>query len=195
MHNQGNIDKNTLIRLKQGDIASFDAIYWKYSAWVYNFIFSLLHDKLLAEDLTQNVFLKIWERKDSIDAGQSFESYIFTIARNLVYKETEKALLAEKYIETIQKQDIEYDSGPEEKVETKLLQEYIASLVEQLPEARKNIYKLSRMEQLSNKEIAAKLSISERTVETQLYRALQFLKQNLSKDSGLMLLLALLFVK
>jgi len=189
------IKKEILLRLKQGEEFAFDSIYWKYSAWVYNFIFSLLQDKALAEDLTQTVFLKIWERHEDINPESGFESYLFTIARNLVYKETENRLLTEHLIESIRKQQKVDDSNMEEEIQTDSLQQYITQLVEQLPPARKEIYQLSRVFHLSNKEIAEKLSISEKTVETQLYRALQFLKKKLSDDSGLIFLLALLFVE
>ncbi|MDR3269527.1 MAG: hypothetical protein LBT83_10745, partial [Tannerella sp.] len=83
-------DDALLTRLKQGEEAAFEAVYWKYSAWIYNFVHSLLQDKTLTEDVTQSVFLKIWEKHAEIDAAANFESWLFTIARNLVYKETER---------------------------------------------------------------------------------------------------------
>lgn len=57
-----------------------------------------------AADLTQNVFLKIWEKHETIDPEQNFDAYLFTIARNLVYKETENRLLSEKLTESLQRQ-------------------------------------------------------------------------------------------
>lgn len=187
------IDKATLLLLKQGNMEAFETIYWKYGAWVYNFIHSLLHDKLLAEDLTQTVFLKLWERRAAIDADKKLDPYLFTIARHLVYKETESRLTKESYLNDFQYTD--KDERTEAKIETDSLQEYINSIVEQLPPERRRIYKLSRIEHLSNKEIASHLSISEKTVETQIYRALRFLKKKLSEDENLFLLLLFLFVK
>lgn len=186
-------EKDILRKLKEGDEASFDVIYWKYSAWIYNFAYSLLFDKVLAEDLTQTVFLRIWEKRELIDPEGSFESYLFTIARNLAYKETEKKILAETLIDSLTKRQQQAKDDTEEQLETESLQMYIDSLINQLPEARRKIYQMSRMEHLSNKEIAAQLSISEKTVETQLYRSLQFLRQKLADDSGLLLLMAFLF--
>lgn len=83
------IDTHTLSLLQQGDEKAFDTIFWKYNPRVFHFIHSLLYDKILAEDLTQNVFLKIWERHQDIKPEEGFEAYSFTIARNMVYKETE----------------------------------------------------------------------------------------------------------
>ncbi len=189
------VDKQVLLRLKEGDEEAFNAIYWKYSAWVYNFVYSLLHDKHLAEDLTQTVFMRIWEGRVLIQPEETFESYLFTIARNLVYKETENQLLSQQMIEIVCKRQKNHDSITEDQIDTDSLRLYIDSLIEQLPPSRKEIYLLSRHNHLSHKEIASRLSISEKTVETQIYRALQFLKRKLSDDSGLIILFALLFVK
>jgi RNA polymerase sigma-70 factor (ECF subfamily) len=188
-------DTALLNRLKQGEETAFEAGYWKYSAWIYNFVHALLRDKTLTEDVTQTVFLKIWEKHATIDTAENFESYLFTIARNLVYKETEKRALAEQFIESMQSRADDADTETEQTIDTESLREYVTLLVEQLPPARRQIYRLSRERHLSNKEIAGRLSLSEKTVETQLYRALRFLKQKLSDDSGLLLLLSLLLVK
>jgi RNA polymerase sigma-70 factor (ECF subfamily) len=87
------------------------------------------------------------------------------------------------------------DRTTEENIETNSLGEYINSLVEQLPEARKRIYQMSCNQYLSNKEIADRLSISEKTVETQLYRSLYFLKRRLARNKNLLLFLLFLYVK
>lgn len=185
-------DTDILLRLKQGDEKAFEAVYWKYSSWVYNFIHSLLYDKSLAEDLTQTVFLKIWEKRAIIDPELGFDSYLFAIARNLVYKETEHRLQSEQFHVALNDHSIATDSLTEENIDAESLREYIDTLIEQLPSARKEIFQLSRRRHLSNKEIASRLSISEKTVETQLYRALRFIKQKLSEDTNLVVLILLL---
>lgn len=191
-HSQKVINEEVLLRLKQGDEDAFDAIYSKYSSWVFNFIHSLLYDKSLAEDLTQNVFLKIWEKRASIDPELGFDSYLFAIARNLVYKETENRLQAEQLTSSLLERPAQTDSLTEENIDAESLRTYIDNLVEQLPPSRRQIFQLSRRHYLSNKEIASRLSISEKTVETQLYRALGFLKQKLSEDNKLTILVLLL---
>lgn len=186
------VDPDVLFRLKQGDEKAFEVVYWKYSAWVFNFIQSLLYDKSLAEDLTQTVFLKIWEKRTNIDPELGFDSYLFAIARNLVYKETENRLQSEQVSITLKDRSIETESLMEENIDADSLREYIDTLIEQLPPSRKDIFYLSRRHHLSNKEIAARLSISEKTVETQLYRALRFIKQKLSDDTHLAILMLLM---
>lgn len=186
------VDEDVLFRLKQGDESAFESIYWKYNSWVFNFIHSLLFDKSLAEDLTQTVFLKIWEKRESIDPELGFDSYLFAIARNLVYKETENRLQSELLSDTLKEHSANHDSLTEENIDADSLREYINNLIEKLPPSRRQIFQLSRHAHLSNKEIASRLSISEKTVETQLYRALRFLKQKLSEDPHLAILLFVL---
>lgn len=189
-HTLKDIDATVLKRLKEGDEAAFESIYWKYNSHVFNFINSLLYDRILSEDITQSVFMKIWERRESIDPDKGFDAYLFTIARNMVYKETENRLLSESAFYALSQQQTNEDFLMEEKIDADSLRLYIDNLIEQLPLSRKEIFKLSRREHLSNKEIATRLSISEKTVETQLYRSLRFLKEKLSNDH----LLAILFV-
>ena len=191
-HTLKNIDIALLKRLKEGDEAAFESIYWKYNSHVFNFINSLLYDRILSEDITQSVFMKIWEKHESIDLDKGFDAYLFTIARNMVYKETENRLLSESAFYALSQQQTNEDVLTEEKIDADSLRMYIDKLIEQLHLSRKEIFKLSRRDHLSNKEIAIRLSISEKTVETQLYRSLRFLKQKLSDDNLLAILLVIL---
>ncbi len=181
------VNEDLLKRLKAGEEKAFEDLYWIYSPQVYNFINSLLFDKSLAEDLTQNVFLKIWEKHEQIELELGITAYLFTIARHLVFKETEFRLSqhATLHVENI---DLSDESNEERQHETNSLLEYIDHLIENLPTARREIFRLSRFEQLSNKEIAHKLSISEKTVETQLYRSFQYLRSKLPSDKRWILL-------
>ena len=187
--------KNILLRLTNDDEKAFEFIYWKYNAHVYNFANSLLYSPKIAQDITQNVFLKIWEKRHEINPEQNFNAYLFTIARNMVYKETEQKLLAEQSLRQLQEEEDVLDMSTIQTLDYHFTEELCRSLVEELPPARREIFKLSRFERLSNKEIALRLSISERTVETQLYRATRFLKRKLLSDEGLGLLILLFIIQ
>lgn len=186
------IDVELLDRLRQGDEGAFEQVYRKYGPWVYNFVYSLLYDKLLAEDLTQTVFLKIWEKRKTIDPELGLDAYLFAIARNLVYKETENKLQMGCQLDARNCIVEDVDSHIEEKIDAESLRSYIRHLIEQLPPVRKQIFCLSRYEHLQNKEIATRLSISEKTVENQITRALRFLRDKLSEDTHFLLLFLLL---
>lgn len=189
------VPKNILLRLSNDDEKAFEFIYWKYNAHVYNFANSLLYSPKIAQDITQNVFLKIWEKRHEINPEQNFNAYLFTIARNMVYKETEQKLLSEQSLRQLQEEEDVLDMSTIQTLDYHFTEELCRSLVEELPPARREIFKLSRFERLSNKEIALRLSISERTVETQLYRATRFLKRKLLSDEGLGLLILLFIIQ
>ena len=179
------LDKHLLIKLRDGDEKAFESLFGEYNEHIYNFILSIFHDDSASEDITQNVFLKIWERHEYIDIDLNFESYIFTIARNFAYKEMELRLVSQKLSDSIAEQLIDENLFTEERIDSESLRKYIHDLVEELPDARRRIFQLSRYEHLSNKEIAIRLSISEKTVETQMTRALRFLRSRLSSEGML----------
>lgn len=142
----------------------------------------------------QNVFMKIWEKRYEIDPEETFSAYLFTISRHLVYKETRKQLNIEIPLDVLQDKSSPSDLHTESQIELNSLKEYIDHLIDQLPESRRRIYRMSRVEGLSNKEIAVRLSLSEKTVETQIYRSLHFLKEKLAKHKGTWSLVCALFV-
>lgn len=172
-------DNDILYRLTKGDSDAFEAIFWKYNDRVYSFILSTLFDKTLAQDLTQNVFLSVWEHRATIDISKNFSSYIYTIAQNMVYRQTEKKLLASRYAEYVQKFQSVDEMSTEEAIDYQFLEKLITELIDQLPPSRREIFLLSRRNGMSNKEIAQKLSISEKTVENQITHSIHFLKKRL----------------
>jgi RNA polymerase sigma-70 factor (ECF subfamily) len=188
------IDNSVLYRLKAGDQDAFESIFWKYNAKVYNFVMSALYDKSLAEDVTQAVFLSVWEHRETIDTSKNFVAYIFTIAQNLVYRQTEKMLLAYRYEEHVKKQIASDDRSTEETLDYQFLEELVMDLIEKLPPSRREIFLLSRKQGFSNKEIAKHLSISEKTVETQIRRSVEFLRTHL-KDHIVLICLLLLTIQ
>jgi RNA polymerase sigma-70 factor (family 1) len=189
-----NIDNDVLQKLKNHDEEAFELIYWKYSGLLYNFVFSLLHNKEIAEDITQETFFKIWEKAKDLDADGNFESYIYTITRNMIYKNIEKRILNQKILENIAHSPVTQDTQTSDFVESNSLNECVRKLIDKLPPARRKIYLLSREEHLSNKSIAEQLNISERTVETQIHRSLLFIKENLANELTI-LAMTLIFSK
>lgn len=181
-----------ITQLKEGNLLAFKSVYQLYSSHIYNFIYSLLCSNLEAEDLTQEVFVRLWERKESLDIDKNFDSYLFSIARNLVYDQWSFYFHADNYVRTLQENArTEAHMEPEEKLIAGSIGEYIDWLIEKLPRSRREIFLLSRKQHLTTREIARRMSISERTVETQIYRSLQFLREHLTKEGILLYFLLL----
>jgi len=176
-----------ILRIKSNDVDSFTILYSLYSAKLYNFTLSILYDKTLAEDITQNCFLKLWERRNELDSNKNLSSYIFAIARNLVYKETQRLILENKYKEHEKLNNDIISNETIEDIDSAFVKAYVDQLVEDLPAARKQIFEMRRNLKLSNREIAEKLDISEKTVETQFYRALSYIKERLKSYYNLLL--------
>ena len=184
-------EKILLSRLKEGDPFAFKELYTLYSSPIYYFVYAILSDKSLAEDITQSCFVKVWERRVELDLSKKFSAYLYTIAKNLVYRESERQVQDARYLEFVKGAGGEKSQTVEEAIHLKFIQEEINNLINELPPARKKIFVLSRFKGYSNKEIAEELSVSERTVETQIYRTLLYLKERLKHY---LLLFVLVFI-
>ena len=184
------MDNELLYRLKKGDRDAFNSVYWQYSSKVYNTVLYLLNDSDIAEDVVQELFLTIWEKRENIQPELNFEAYISTIARNLAYKYIEEALHKNLPVEDLN--DVKWMSSSEEDaIEAESLREYIFNVISSFPEMRRKVFIMSRFENLLHAEIAEKLSLSERTVEAHIYQALKELRKVLGNKAIAFLLIYL----
>lgn len=174
-----------IYNLKRGDTPSFEYLYNLWSGKLYNFVMRISKgDSYLAEDIVQSVFIKVWESRQTLDPDKSFGAYLCTIAKNQLVNIYQHRMLEYLYEEKV-KYTESAENTTEKEVDYHLLEEYIDSLIEQLPPARREIFILSRRSLLTNKEIAEKLHLSENTVESQLTKALSFLRDNINKHYDL----------
>ncbi len=172
------INSRILRLLREGDEKAFEHIFHHYYNQIYTFVLSTLFDKTFAEDITQSVFISLWEKRGTIDTEANIAPLLYTIARNHVYRQTEQLLLKYKY-EQSQQEDREESPDIEEEINSRFLEDILSELIEELPPKRRRIFILSRKENLTNKEIASHLHISEKTVETQIRRSLIFLREKM----------------
>lgn len=187
-------ESHHICNLRRGDIVSFEYLYNCWSGKLYNFVMRISrNDIYLAEEIVQSVFIKVWENREQIETDKSFGAYICTIAKNQLVNVYQHRMLESLY-QTKIKTSEPIENTTEKEVDYHLLEEYIDSLIEQLPSARREIFILSRRKLLTNKEIAAKLNLSENTVESQLTKATAFLRSKIDRHYGLSipLLLSLL---
>jgi len=180
-------EKQILRRLRNGDRKAFDIVYNQWVGYVYNFINKILFDKSLSEDLTQDLFMKLWDNRDKINPELNFQAWLFTIARNLVYQEGRRMILGSIYAENAQKTESAEGNTTEEMTDYYFTSNGVNHLIDKLPPARKRIYLMNKHQGLSVKEIALQLGLSEKTVETQLYNANKFMRSHL-KDFNIVLI-------
>lgn len=183
-------------RLKVGDQTSFDYLYTAWSGKLYNFVMRISGgDTYMAEEMVQSAFIKVWEYRQTLDPDKSFGAYLCTIAKNQLTNIYQHKMQEFLYQEKMAKTVATPENDTERVVEFHLLEEYINSLIEQLPPARREIFQLSRQAQLSNREIAEKLNLSENTVESQLTKALAYLREKVSRHYELTISLLFLLVR
>jgi len=177
-------DDSVLVRqLVNGNILAFNTLFRKYSCRLYRFAIGYLKSDDESEELVQEVFTKVWEKRRDLKEELSFKFYLFTIAFNLIRKHFRtKARLIEYFKTSLLD---ETDLQTSQKITHDSLFQYINELVNQLPERRKRIFIKSRFEGLSIKEIAEELQISHKTVENQLTDALRFIRVNLNREGFL----------
>lgn len=172
------MEKDLLRQLKQSDHKAFTLLYERYWRQVYNFCRLYLCNRSAAEEVVQEVFVKIWESRESIKEEENFKGLLFIITRNRIFNEHRKSVNEDFYKMTVLSA-MEDSYNMEEEIEARSLSEYIDRLIEELPPRRREIFNLSRKEHKSYKEIAGLLRISEKTVENQIGEALKHLKKNL----------------
>lgn len=190
-------EKEELELLRNASKQCFEVLYHRYSGKLYNFLMKVSKgDTYMAEELVQRTFIKVWETREYINPEKSFISYLCTIAKNMLLNEFEHKTIQFIYEEYVKVRSTENDNSTENDVDKNLLEEYIDKLTAQLPPKRREIFILSRKEGLSNKAIAKQLNISESTIETQLSKALSFMRSQLKShyDQILVLLIALSLV-
>lgn len=181
--------------MKNGDMLAFDAIYKQYCSRLYGFILNLIKQESDAEEIVQEVFVKIWESRNSINAYSSFDSYLFTIAYNNTISLLRKRVSEKKYLEHLKSiQQISDSVDIIEEIHFKDVKNNFEKLVNQLTTRQKEIYNLSREEGLTHKEIANKLGISQNTVEIHISKALKFIKTNIDKSLLINTLFISLFI-
>ncbi|EGN57744.1 DNA-directed RNA polymerase sigma-70 factor [Hallella multisaccharivorax DSM 17128] len=172
------INKQVINGLRNGSRSHFETIYHLYNGWVYNFVFSLVKDAAVSQDITQDVFLQLWNYREHLEDDNNFEGYLFRITRNMVFQYIRRELLRQQYLKRLA-QEKQKTENVEKAIDQSLMEDYILKLTEHLPDARKNILLLYWKSGLTYKEIAERLSISEKTVATQVQRSLKYFKSRM----------------
>ncbi|TDO05709.1 RNA polymerase sigma-70 factor [Sunxiuqinia elliptica] len=171
-------DKDLVVQLKSNSSSAFQALFEKYSQRIYRFSLGYLKSTQEAEEIVQDVFLRVWKAREELLVERSFESYLFTIAKNTILNTIRKANYEKAYLEYSSLHSNK-NSLLDEELDFKELDRIYRRAIEKLPARRKEVYRLSRDNGLSNREIANELGISVKTVENQMTAALSAIKKEL----------------
>lgn len=172
------INQELILRLKEGSPEAFRDLFNQYGKKLFSFSLAYLDNAQEAEEIVQEVFLKIWKVRENLLSEKSFDSYIFTITKNAVLNTIRKSK-SEKVYKNYVKLNPGKDVLLDDELDFRELETAYKNSIEQLSPRRKEIFVLSREQNLTNAEIAKKLGISVKTVDNQVTSALSEIKNTL----------------
>jgi len=170
-------DVQLIDRLKSGDESALTAIYKKYWQQLFLSAYNVLKDKQACEDVIQELFIKLWNSRDDIEIVVSLKAYLYASIRYEVYRQIRAGVVTSDVFDALANRL--QSPATHENLEYKELVSQVNSVVETLPEKCREVYKLSREEYLTHKQIASRLNISTKTVENHLTKALKQLRTSL----------------
>jgi RNA polymerase sigma-70 factor (ECF subfamily) len=168
-------------RMIEGDRKAFRYFFEKYYAELCNFVNIYVHDTNLAEEIVQDIFVYFWENKARLQLTHSVRSYLFSASKYRSLKEIRDQNTRQRILKGIKVADIDDQTNQDEFFfDTEQFRSILNAAVENLPPKCKEIFLLSKIKNLSHKEIAERLNISVKTVENQITIALKKLREHLA---------------
>jgi RNA polymerase sigma-70 factor (ECF subfamily) len=165
-----------------------------YGQKLYGFALKYLKSQTEAEELVQEVFVRVWENRKSLNSDFSFKSYLFTIALNQVRKYFKKRAISLRYLASLNEADIDFDNQTAEYIDYTSVLQRIDQVVASFPERKKQIFLKSRKEGKSSKEIAKELDITVGAVDNQISQAIKMIREVLKNEGLVTMLFVALFL-
>ena len=180
-----------LTDLKSGSADAFKFFYEKYSTQLYRRIHKLVKIEVIAQEVLQDLFVKIWEKRELIDTSKSFKSYLYTVAERLVYDhyrvETRKARLTREVAENA----TELYTHTEEQIFEKETQTKISKAIANLPAQQKLVFTLCKIDGKTYEQVSELLGISTATINTHITRATKTIRAQLDSGDNLPLIVSI----
>ena len=190
--NNKQVDGSDIARLMAGDELTFTLVYELYSEKVYRLAFRFLKDREQSEEIVQEAFINLWLNREKLDPEGNLWLYLFVISKRLSLNALRQIGKSSNLVEKLLQQISELQNSTEEEVLAHDLENYAEELISKLPPQQQLVFKLSRVEGLTHKEIASRLQISPNTVKNHMVEALKTLKSHLKYSD--FLYLSLLFI-
>ena len=172
--------QNLLVDLSRNDEHAFRQIFQLFSNRVYSFSFKLTKSSILAEEMVQEVFMKIWISRATLNTVENFSSYLFIITKNLTLNTLKRKAVEEKAKRKIFMEAAKAHSDTEEKIIRDEYAQILNKTISHLPTQQRVVYSLCHQEGLQYEEVAKRLKISRWTVKTHMHQALKTIKAQFS---------------
>lgn len=193
LHNETEL----LQMISQGDEKAFATVFDYYRNKIYGVALKLTHSTTVAEEIVEDVFLKIWSRRATLDEIENFSAYLFTIARNETYKILKQIAKNYKIVLLTESNESVAHNNTEDYVINKEFTSLLQKAIERLPQQQKQVYKLMKEEDLKRGEVAELLHLQPETVKFHLAQAMKNIRTycmlHLNVFIGLTILVSALF--
>lgn len=176
-------EKNLLAEIATGDEAAFRHLYDTYRKRLYSYLLKITESKETAEDAIQEIFLKVWQKKEKLPEIENINAYLHRMAHNFAYQGFTKLAKETLVLEQL-KAESRHEVMAGHELIAKEVAAYIQSVVDRLTPQQRNVYLLSREEGLKQEEIAERLDISLMAVKKHMVNALQFLREEIGQHYG-----------
>lgn len=186
-------EKELIEQLRKGNAIAFDQLFTLYGGKLFGFALKYLKTESEAEELVQEVFVRVWEHRANLKKEHTLKPYLFTIALNQIRKYFNKKANALKFIAR-QEFSPAIDNQTEESIDYASVLRCIDEVIAQFPDRKRLIFRKSRVEGKTSKEIAKELNISTGTVDNQISEALKIIRKELGKEDLSLLLFMALFL-
>ena len=174
-------DTEIIGRIRQGDIGQFETLFRSSYVSLVKYARTLIKDQDTAEETVQDLFFRLWQDKEKIKIESSLNGYLFRAVHNRCLHYIEHLKVVERHAQEMAHETDERSENPADVLQYKELQAKIARILEHLPERCGKIFMMSRFEGLKYSEIAEKLSVSVKTVEANMGRALKEFRKALAE--------------
>jgi RNA polymerase sigma-70 factor (ECF subfamily) len=174
-------------KIKDGDEKAFERLFHCYYSHLCLFAEHYVHNHAEAEEIVQDIFVSIWEKKEKIAITTSVKNYLFRSVKNNCLNYIKHNQIKNQYADKLLSESRPEDPGDSDFIESGLLQK-IEECINSLPEKRREVFRLSREEGLKYREIAEKLNISVKTVETHIGLSIKTLRDKLNQFMSFILL-------
>ena len=169
--------------IREGKVSAFRDLYARYSNLIYRNILVRVKSSFDADDIFQDFFIQVWEKRETIEITSSVKNYLLVWLRNHILNSIKKEQIRDRYHEISQEGVSEVDDYTWVRIVASDLDDQIKDLVRKFPPRLRDVYLLSREQHLSVKEIAERLSVSEQTVKNQLTDILKRLRKEINRKN------------
>lgn len=188
-------ERQLLLNIAGGNEQSYGELFTHYYKSVSSFVSGYMVSPELSEDISQEIFLAIWETRDRLSQVESFRSYLFTVARNHTLNMLKKAARSEAGMGEIIRQYQQVRSSTEDEILTHEYQRFLDNVITSLSPRTREVFRMCRDQARSYEEVASELGISRNAVKKHMVIAMKTLKDRVQKELGIPLSLLLTILR